>query len=386
MAHGNEINNKRFYWLKMDRHFFNDARLKKMRKLPKGDTCVIIYLKLLLLSVEYGGVLVYEHIEDTFEKEMALKLEEKDAPTETTIQYLQQQGMLIPVEGKDDEFFLIQAQNSIGSETKSNVYKRLKQGEKEWLEKFQPSSNQIPIDTDIDTDEVSKKVSRNEGSDINNNQSSTGAGVRVRVEDSFPKTYDGLMEQYGIAGAVRDATIEFIRHCQINKKTLTNNALMRILQHLLTYPSDEERIKVLQRAVDEKKFTIQPKAELHDDEFGTASAFVGKSYQEILDDTFLRLSDPVKSKLWEFIRHCSANGLVITNERLFDLCMKLNKQYGYGRIEEQIKALDKAIAGGYFDIKDEETIAGRAAEYYAQTGKDPFGGDKGNEDQEGDGE
>ena len=375
MAHGNEINSKRFYWLKMDRHFFNDARIKKMRKLPKGDTCVIIYLKLLLLSVEYGGVLVYEHIEDTFEKEMALKLEEKEAPTETTIQYLKQQGMLIPVEGKDDEFFLIQAQNSIGSETKSNVYKRLKRGEKEWLEKFQPSSNQIPIDTDIDTDKVSKKVSRNEGSDINNNQSSTGAGVRVRVEDSSHKTYDGLMEQYGIAGAVRDATIEFIRHCQINKKTLTNNALMRILQHLLTYPSDGEKIKVLQRAIDEKKFTIQPKAELHDDEFKTASAFVGKSYQDILDDSFLRLADSVKSKLWEFIRYCKANGLVLTNERLFDLCMKLNRQYGYGRIAEQINALDKAIAGGYFDIKDEETIAGRAAIHSLRTGEDPLESD-----------
>ena len=142
MAHGNEINNKRFYWLKMDRHFFNDARIKKMRKLPKGDTCVIIYMKLLLLSVEYGGVLVYEHIEDTFEKEMALKLEEKEAPTETTIQYLKQQGMLVSVDGREDEFFLIQAQNSIGSETKSNVYKRQKRGEKVRLEKFQPNSNQ----------------------------------------------------------------------------------------------------------------------------------------------------------------------------------------------------------------------------------------------------
>ncbi len=374
MAHGNEINNKRFYWLKMDRHFFNDARIKKMRKLPKGDTCVIIYMKLLLLSVEYGGVLVYEHIEDTFEKEMALKIEEKDVPTEATIQYLKEQGMLVPVDEKDDEFFLIQAQNSIGSETKSNVYKRQKRGEKEWLEKFQPSSNQIPIDIDTDIDkEVSKKVSRKEGRDIYKNKSSTGACAHE--EGEAPETYDSIMEQYGIEGAVRDATIEFIRHCQINKKTLTNDALKRILQSLITYPTDEEKIKVLQRAVDEKKFTIQPKVELHDDEFGTAGAFTGKTYQDILDGDLVRLTESVKSKLWEFIRHCKANGLVLTNERLFDLCMKLNRQYGYGKSEEQVEALDRAIAGGYFDIKTEESIAEKAVRYHEMKGDDPLGAD-----------
>ena len=372
MAHGNEINSKRFYWLKMDRHFFNDARLKKMRKLQKGDTCVIIYLKLLLLSVEYGGVLVYEGIEDTFESEMALKLEEKEETTARTIQYLMQQGLLVPVDEKDDEFFLIQAQNSIGSETKSNVYKRQKRGEKVRLEKFQPSSNQIPIEKEIDTDKVSKKVSKNEGRKIDKNKSSS-AGARVR-EDA-PETYDSIMEQYGIEGAVRDATIEFIRHCQINKKTLTNDALKRILQSLITYPTDEEKIKVLQRAVDEKKFTIQPKVELHDDEFGTAGAFTGKTYQDILDGDLVRLTESVKSKLWEFIRHCKANGLVLTNERLFDLCMKLNRQYGYGKSEEQVEALDRAIAGGYFDIKTEESIAEKAVRYHEMKGDDPLGAD-----------
>ena len=48
MAHGNEINNKRYYWLKLDRHFFRDARIKKLRRIAGGDTYTIIYLKLML--------------------------------------------------------------------------------------------------------------------------------------------------------------------------------------------------------------------------------------------------------------------------------------------------------------------------------------------------
>ena len=53
MAHGNEINNKKYYWLKLDRHFFGNARIKKLRKLAGGDTYTIIYLKLLLLMLKH---------------------------------------------------------------------------------------------------------------------------------------------------------------------------------------------------------------------------------------------------------------------------------------------------------------------------------------------
>lgn len=258
MAHGNEINNKRFYWLKMDRHFFNDARLKKMRKLSKGDTCVIIYLKLLLLSVEYGGVLVYEHIEDTFEKEMALKLEEKEAPTATTIQYLKQQGMLVPVEGKDDEFFLIQAQNSIGSETKSNVYKRQKRDGQVRLEKFQPSSNQIPtdIDTDIDTDLQERKKEE----DIYNNQQSAGAR-----EGGHLKSYDSIMDDFVVGPMTRAALGQFIQHCALNGKKITNNKLKDIilrLQEGICYTEygencDKEQSDEVYRAINGGYFDIK---------------------------------------------------------------------------------------------------------------------------------
>ena len=260
MAHGNEINSKRFYWLKMDRHFFNDARIKKMRKLPKGDTCVIIYQKLLLLSVEYGGVLVYEHIEDTFEKEMALKLEEKEVPTETTIQYLKQQGMLVPVEEKDDEFFLIQAQNSIGSETKSNVYKRQKRGEKEWLEKFQPSSNQIPIEKEIDIERELDINEERKKENIYNNPSSAGAR-----DDEPLESYDSLMTRWEVGPLLRAALGQFIRHCALNGRALTNAKLEDIIDRLQSCycysefgdNSDHEQADAVYRAIQGGWFDIK---------------------------------------------------------------------------------------------------------------------------------
>lgn len=138
MAHGNEINNKKYYWLKLDRHFFGNARIKKLRKLAGGDTYTIIYLKLLLLSIEFGGVLVYEGIEDTFEKEMALKLEEDEENVIVTINYLKIQGLLLERARTVFSRRLLPL-----SEARRRVM-FIKGIEVLWLEIFQPLSNQLP--------------------------------------------------------------------------------------------------------------------------------------------------------------------------------------------------------------------------------------------------
>lgn len=166
MAHGNEINGKKYFWLKLDRHFFGNARIKKLRRLAGGDTYTIIYLKLLLLSIEFNGLLIYEGIEDSFEKEMALKLEEDEENVLVTINYLKMQGLL---EERDGDGYLPEAASSIGSETKSNVYKRQRKGLVGNIPtQLQPPSNQIPIEIDIEKDielEQEKEVCADESAD-----------------------------------------------------------------------------------------------------------------------------------------------------------------------------------------------------------------------------
>ena len=38
---------KRYYWLKLYDDFFSMVQMKKLRKMTDGDTCLIIYLRLL---------------------------------------------------------------------------------------------------------------------------------------------------------------------------------------------------------------------------------------------------------------------------------------------------------------------------------------------------
>lgn len=96
--------NKRYYWLQLKENFFKQPRIKKLRRMAGGDTYTIIYLKMQLLSLQNGGKLVYEGIEDDFVNELALNIDEKEEDIQMTVMYLTQQGLLI--EGKDDEFTL----------------------------------------------------------------------------------------------------------------------------------------------------------------------------------------------------------------------------------------------------------------------------------------
>ena len=140
---GNQTNNKRFYWLKLQDNFFKNARIKKLRRLAGGDTYTIIYLKLMLLTTKSNGIFIYEGIENTIEEEIALKLDEKVEDVKLLWQYLLMNQM---VEEKENGDVLIpEVSNNVGSETYNNIYKKSKK-----LEFFQPVSNQIPIDIEKD--------------------------------------------------------------------------------------------------------------------------------------------------------------------------------------------------------------------------------------------
>ena len=73
-----------------------------------------------------------------------------------------------------------------------------------------------------------------------------------------------------------------------------------------------------------------------------------ESYDEIMDDW--GCSPPVKAALGRFIQHCTLNGQKLTNDRLNGIIEELDFKQGLTE-DEQVKALDTAIAKGYYDIK-----------------------------------
>lgn len=107
---------KKYYWLKLRESFFDEKKLKKLRSIAGGDTFTIIYLKMMLKSLQDNGVLYYEGLEDTFAKELAMDINEEPENVQVTVDFLLRVGLL---EDKGTEFSMPDVMASIGSESES---------------------------------------------------------------------------------------------------------------------------------------------------------------------------------------------------------------------------------------------------------------------------
>lgn len=85
---------KRYYWIKLKQDFFGQKEIKKLRKLPGGDTLTIIFLKLQLLSLDNNGIIYFDGIENSFEEEIALEIDEEPDNVRFTISYLLKIGWI----------------------------------------------------------------------------------------------------------------------------------------------------------------------------------------------------------------------------------------------------------------------------------------------------
>lgn len=108
---------KKYVWLKLQKDFFQQKEIKKLRKMTSGGAVyTLIYLKMQLLSLENEGKLYFEGIEDNFVEELALELDESPDDVQMTFLFLQKH-QLIEIGEIEDEYVLPAVIGSIGSET-----------------------------------------------------------------------------------------------------------------------------------------------------------------------------------------------------------------------------------------------------------------------------
>lgn len=108
---------KKYYWLKLKEDFFNNIRMKKLRRIAGGEIFTIIYLKMQLLSLQNEGALIYEGIEETFTDEIALKIDEDPENVKLTCIFLQNCGLIEQTNG--NTFVLTETVDCIGKESES---------------------------------------------------------------------------------------------------------------------------------------------------------------------------------------------------------------------------------------------------------------------------
>ena len=155
------VKNKRYYWIQLTQDFFKSKEMKLLRKIAGGDTHTIIYLKMMLISLEDGGCIYYDGLADNLAEEIALMIDENVEDIKITLLFLESKGLL--TRKSDRDYFLEQVPEMVGSETASA--RRVRKFRKNQLA-LQCNNDEtkrngdIDIEKDIDT-EIEKDVDKN---------------------------------------------------------------------------------------------------------------------------------------------------------------------------------------------------------------------------------
>ena len=72
----NKRENPILYFLKLQDEFFESNDMKRLRRVAGGAVYIVIYLRMLLKSLPYGGKLYFEGLDSSFEEQIALMIDE----------------------------------------------------------------------------------------------------------------------------------------------------------------------------------------------------------------------------------------------------------------------------------------------------------------------
>lgn len=155
------VKNKRYYWIQLAQDFFKSKEMKLLRKIAGGDTHTIIYLKMMLISLEDGGHIYYDGLADNLAEEIALVIDENVEDIKITLIFLESKGLL--TRNSDRDYFLEQVPEMVGSETASA--RRVRKFRENQLalqcnNDVTKRNGDIDIEKDIDT-EIEKDVDEN---------------------------------------------------------------------------------------------------------------------------------------------------------------------------------------------------------------------------------
>ena len=152
---------KKFVWMKLQKDFFANPRIKKVRGLAGGDKYTCIYLELLLFSLDTDGVIFYENIEQNLEAELALKIDEDEINIKAALAIFESLGLI--ERGENDDLRLVEACSLMGSECDSAARVRAFRAKKKEGEALQCNAQVTQSNKNVTTEkEKDKEIEKEE--------------------------------------------------------------------------------------------------------------------------------------------------------------------------------------------------------------------------------
>ncbi|MBU7556902.1 phage replisome organizer N-terminal domain-containing protein [Weissella paramesenteroides] len=256
------MSDKRYFWLKLPENFFSRKEIKALRRIAGGDTYTVIYLKMLLKSLQTDGKLYFEGVSSNFIEEIALDIDEEYENVQVTVNYLHNKGLL--VDSGTDEVELVSMKNMVGSESSSTERKRRQRERERQLvssktnnrDNVTPKSRLGHVEKEIEIDkELDIETEREQ--ETENNQSSVVTPAKTQLLNSLQDNgifispnsvafdnliafheQDGmeigvLLKAIGVASAAGKNSVSYING-------ILNNKLSKNILTLEQYEEDEK--------------------------------------------------------------------------------------------------------------------------------------------------
>lgn len=239
---------KRYYWLKLKEDFFDDKRIKALRRLDGGDTMAVIYLRMQLSSLKSEGVIPFSGICETVADELALDMNEEPEIVRRTLEALQRFGLVEVMEG--GTVFLPTVPECTGSMSDSA----------ERMRRLRQKASQCDGDESQSAEKVTKRTNKVTGESAQPRTVPTAQSPEEPAPPKKPKKpkadpakvkyaefvtmtedeYAKLVKEYGEAGAAR--LVELLDNYKGANGKRYNSDYRAILNWVVTrYKEEQER-------------------------------------------------------------------------------------------------------------------------------------------------
>ena len=186
---------KRYFWLRLKKTYFNQLEQKKMSRQADGKDMQIVYLRMMLLSLDNDGYIFFQGVYDSLEEELAEEFNESVEIIRKTVTYLVNNNM-VTIDAEDN-CFLPEAQSLTGSECYSA----------ERVRKLRKKRKALQCNNDVTPCNEEKEIEKEiENNNINTNCASDNApkASRSEINEFFERIWKLYPNKKG-KGQISDA-------------------------------------------------------------------------------------------------------------------------------------------------------------------------------------
>ncbi|WP_240430571.1 phage replisome organizer N-terminal domain-containing protein [Suicoccus acidiformans] len=187
------MNNKRYYWLKLNENFFEDDTIQWLEEQENGDKYVIFYLKLALKSLQDNGKLIRYVGEKLmpYDVKALSKLTNTDSDTVKVAMNLFVEIGLVEILDTG-ELFMKQIEEMTGSETAAAKRMRKSRAKQKLLEQTVDKTSQCY--SDVHKSDTEKEIEKELDIELDKEQDKSNA----TTADSLKALYQFYQENFGI--------------------------------------------------------------------------------------------------------------------------------------------------------------------------------------------